>query len=586
MTHNTQPEAPAAGIGAIRKLWRLTPKVQRRQAPVLVLLLIFGTAFEVLGIGLLVPLVNLLANDNVAPSNSVLEPIFRVFGARTQLQMLTVGFTSIGAVMLLKNLYLVGVTHFQNWHMSKIRTSIETRMFERYIRADYNFHLGVNSSTLSRNLITETDQVIGGVLLPTFIFATEALTVAGIATLLLYIEPLGSLALFAFFGVCGITYMRVVSPLISRFGLQRSDLRGKAFRIISETLAGIKPIKVVGRESFFLHRFVLNSEQSVRLAARTDTVQRLPALLIELWGVLGLLVVVFSMLLQGRGATAVLSSLGLFVGASFRFVPSLNRLLIAWQTMKLARPAINVVYGEIEAANVISYVRTPIQLKEELCVRGLSFAYDQQSAAVLNDVTLSLRRGESLGIIGMSGVGKTTLVDLLLGLLSPTSGEISVDGIKIDPEHWSWQSTVGYVPQEIFLADETIRNNIAFGIEPDDISEAKLLKCLMTAQLMEFVQSLPAGLDTETGERGVRLSGGQRQRIGIARALYHEPSLLILDEATSALDLETESELVETLEAIHKEITMIVVSHRFSTLKYCDRIIRLDKGTLSEIGGD
>lgn len=563
-----------------RRVWQFIPQAQRRQAPLLLLLLCAGTAFEVLGVGLLVPLVNLLTNEEVAPQSSSLEPVFRIFGASTQTEMLTVGFGSIGAVILLKNVYLVGVTHFQNWHMSKIRNSIETRMFERYIRIDYKFHLQTNSSTLARNLISEVDQVVGGVLLPTFTFLVEATTVVGIAALLFYVEPAGSLALFIFFGVCGITYIKVVSPVMNRFGLQRTNLRGDLFRIVGETLGGIKQIKVLGRERYFMSRFSFNSERTVRLAARTDTAQRVPAYLIELWGVLGLLVVVFTMLFEGQETAVVVSSLGLFVGASFRFVPSLNRLLLAWQTMRLAKPAIEIVYREIVVTDEIYRPKKPIEFRNELRFENLAFSYDARSQPVLKNVSFSIYRGESLGIIGQSGAGKTTLVDLLLGLLTPTHGKIFVDGVEIDPNEYSWNSVVGYVPQEIFLVDDTIRQNIAFGVELHEISETRLEKSLTTAQLSGFVRSLPDGLDTVTGERGVRLSGGQRQRIGIARALYHEPSLLILDEATSALDVDTESEFIETLEAVHHEITMVVVSHRSSTLKFCDRVARIEDGTL------
>lgn len=578
MRDKSRAVSNGAEFGSLQKLWHLIPRTQRRQGPILLFLLTVGTAFEVLGVGLLVPLINLLTNENAMPSSSTFAPIFRIFGATTQIQMLAVGFASIGLVIFVKNIYLVGATHFQNWYLSRTRNAIETQMFERYLRIDYKFHLHTNSSTLSRNLISEVDQVIGGVLLPTFICAIEATSVIGVMSLLFYVEPVGSTALVVFFGVCGVGYAKVVSPVMNRFGSRRTALRSDLFRIIGETLGGIKQIKVLGRESFFLSRFSLNSERTVQLAARTDTIQRVPAYLIELWGVLGLLVVVYSMLLQGKEAAAVVSSLGLFVGASFRFVPSLNRLLIAWQTIRLARPAIDIVYSELRTTYELHGSKKPIEFKEKLRFQNLSFSYDPQSAPVLRDVTFEIRLGESLGIIGPSGAGKTTLVDLLLGLLSPTHGHIFVDDREVDPNRFSWQSLVGYVAQEIFLVDDTIRNNIAFGIGPDEISDVRVRKSIATAQLEEFIAGLPSGLDTVTGERGVRLSGGQRQRIGIARAMYHQPSLLILDEATSALDIDTEREFIETLEAIHHEITLIIVSHRMSALKYCDRIVRIQDG--------
>lgn len=578
---------PIAGlqpkIGTLQKLWKLIPRAQRRQAPLLLLLLFIGTSLEVVGIGLLVPLVNLLTNENASPDNSILSPVFTLFGATTQLQMLTVGFISIGVVVLVKNVYLICTSYFQNWQVSKIRTSVDTRLFEHYLQANYTFHLGSNSSTLSRNLITEVDQIATQVLGPVFAVVVEGAAILGIMALLIYVEPLASFTLAVFFAMCGITYTKAVSPLINRLGVQRAVLQGEAFRIIAETLGGIKQVKILGRENFFLTRFSANSKNSVRLSARTDTVRRIPAYLVELWGVLGLLVVVFALLLQGKSTVAIVSSLGLFVGASFRFVPALNRILMASQTLKLGKPAIDVVYEEVSGSVAGQASKARINFVSELKFDKISFSYDFEASHVLHNVSLTLVSGESLGIVGRSGSGKTTLVDLLLGLLPPTSGRVIVDGKAIDLTRSSWQSEVGYVPQEIFLIDDTIRNNIAFGIATHEISEAKIEKSIATAQLTGFVNALPNGLDTVTGERGVRLSGGQRQRIGIARALYHEPSLLVLDEATSALDLDLESEFIETLEAIHHQITMIIVSHRMSTLKHCDRIVRLEGGALTEV---
>ena len=578
-----QSTAVQAGSGTLRKLWGLIPRAQRRQGPLLLLSLFIGTALEVIGIGLLVPLVNLLTNDNVSSKDSILGPVFQLFGATTQLQMLTVGFVSIGAVVLMKNIYLVISSYYQNWQLAHIRTSVETRMFNRYLLADYSFHLRTNSSMLSRNLITEVDAVSFGVLAPAVIAIIELSTVVGILALLIYVEPVASLALVAFFAICGVTYIKAVSPLLSRLGRERAALRADAFKTIAEALGGIKQIKILGREDTFKNRFTSISKNSVKLSVRTDTVQRIPSYLVELWGVLGLLVVVFAMLWQGRSSGIIVTSLGLFVGASFRFVPALNRVLGAMQSLRLAKAAVDVVFEEVSRSFQDQSIKQQIHFAREIKFENISFSYHEQSSLVLKDLSLGVTFGESLGIVGPSGAGKTTLVDLLLGLLTPTSGVVTVDGKAVDLSKTTWRSEVGYMPQEIFLIDDTIRNNIAFGIPAREISEEKIRNCVETAQLRDFVSALPDGLDTVTGERGVRLSGGQRQRIGIARALYHEPSLLVLDEATSALDLDTETEFLKTLEAIHKKVTIVVISHRLSTLKYCDRIIRLERGVLTEV---
>jgi len=566
------------------KMWDLIPGPQRRELPVLAVLVLIGTVLEVVGIGLLVPLINLLTRENMPAGSSVLDPVFRWFGASSQIGMLMVGLGLIGAVVLIKNVFLVFVTYLQTRLASRVRASLESRIFAGYIHAEYASHLRVNTAVLIRNLTSEIDQIAQGVLIPVFGLIVEVAAVLGIAVLLFVAEPFGSLALVIFLTLCAFTYMKIVEPFLERFGKERAQLSGEFIKNVTETLGGIKQIKVLGREKFFQSRFGNVSKRVARVNTVSGTMQRIPAYLVELWAVLGLIIVVGAMLYMNSEPQAVVSVLGLFVGASFRFVPSLNRILIATNTLKYARPAIDLVHREISQVesnqpknkSIIHFVRT-------LEFRDVSFAYESGSTDVLHDASFTIASGESLGFIGVSGAGKSTLIDVLLGLLRPLRGQVIVDGNAIDLATSSWQSEAGYVPQDIFLIDDTIRRNVAFGIPDIEISESDLRESLKVAQLFDFVSLLPDGLDTITGERGVRLSGGQRQRIGIARALYHRPSLLVLDEATSALDLETEREFLDALEAVHHKLTMVVVSHRMSTLKYCDRILRLESGRLSEV---
>jgi ABC-type multidrug transport system fused ATPase/permease subunit len=569
--------------GTLQKLWFLIPSAQRKQIPLLLTCLIIGASLEVVGIGLLVPLINLLTDESVAPSSSVLSPLFETFNASTQIQMLTVGFASIGLLVLVKNAYLVAVSYYQNWQILKLKSSIENQMFKGYVNADYAFHLRVNSSLLTRNLTVEVPQVTLGVVGPVMSVAIEGLTVAGIVALLLYFQPTATLVLVAFLILCAVTYTRCVSPLLIRLGEQRTELNARTLKTVVETLGGVKQLKVIGKEKFFQARFATISSESHRVSIRTETIQKVPAYLVELWAVLGLLVVVFTLLLQGVETKSVVSSLGLFVGASFRFVPSFNRILVAAQILKLAKAPIGIVYQEIARQSDTSIAKDSVSFHHSLQFKNVSFSYESTLSPVLEGVSFDIVKGQSIGFVGASGTGKTTLVDLLLGLLAPTSGEVRIDGVPIDLNRHSWKSDVGYVPQEIFLIDDTIRSNIAFGVDPDNISESLLATSVETSQLSGLMKLLPDGLDTVIGERGVRLSGGQRQRIGIARALYHQPSLLVLDEATSALDLETEREFIEAIESVHSRITMVVVSHRMSTLKYCDRVFRVESARLQEI---
>jgi ABC-type multidrug transport system fused ATPase/permease subunit len=567
-----------------RKLWDLIPKAQRRELPVLGVLVFIGTGLEVVGIGLLVPLVNLLTRDNASDNSSVLSPVFNFFGATTQVQMLMVGFGSIGVVVFIKTVYSVFLAYFQYRFTSQVRKSLEEKIFDRYLRIEYGFHVRSNSATLLRNLTSEIDQIANNVLFMVLLMVVEITAVIGILTLLFFIEPVGSLALVIFFAACGVTYTKIIGPVLSRFGNQRTELRGEFIKNITETIGGIKQVKVLGRESFFQNRFVRTSKNVARVEVVANTLQRTPVYLVELWGVLGLIVVVGAMLSQNHDPKTVVSSLGLFVGASFRFVPSLNRIFSTMNSLKYTQAAIEIVHRETSGVgDTNEVVKSKIHFANSLEFCDVSFAYESGTKNVLQRASFNIKFGEALGIIGPSGAGKSTLVDILLGLLTPTNGQVIVDGMPINLAKTSWQSEAGYVPQDIFLIDDTIRRNIAFGVDDKQISEKRILESVEVAQLAEFLSNLPEGLDTITGERGVRLSGGQRQRIGIARALYHEPSLLVLDEATSALDLDTENEFIDALEAVHHRLTMVVVSHRISTLKYCDRVLRIEGGRVTEV---
>jgi ABC-type bacteriocin/lantibiotic exporter with double-glycine peptidase domain len=411
----------------------------------------------------------------------------------------------------------------------------------------------------------------------------EGLAVVGVMLLLMWVEPIPTLILLLFFILCSIFYLRLVSPLLSRLGHDRASYAGETFKIVSETLGGIKEIKVFYRENFFWERFRTNSRRALKVSARRETMNRVPAYLVELWGVLGLLLVIFSLLFQNENTQEVVTSLGLFVGASLRLIPSLNRVLISLQSLKLAKPAVDIVFRELTDDLEFRQPEEVVHFSTQLSFCKVTFSYTSVSEPVIKDASFNLMRGESVGIIGPSGTGKSTLIAILLGLLKPTSGQIIIDGQAIDSNKHLWQTQIAYVPQEIFLLDDTIRNNIAFGVSRDDVSSKKLMQSIEAAQLSDFVATLPSGLDTVVGERGVRLSGGQRQRIGLARALYFEPTVLVLDEATSALDSATETGVLRTLESLRPGVTMIFVSHRPSTLIFCDRKFRLNDGELTEI---
>jgi ABC-type multidrug transport system fused ATPase/permease subunit len=344
---------------------------------------------------------------------------------------------------------------------------------------------------------------------------------------------------------------------------------------------GVKDIQVLGRGDDFSRQFE-NQNLIVQDASLRYTVLRqIGPMWTELLAMSGLTVVVWVMVWQGRAPERIIPLLGLFVIATWRFVPSVNNVISLINSLRYSQPAVESLYNEFEYIKSQSeIVKTQAKFTDKIEMRSLTFSYDNTPAPSLRDVNIVVRKGETVGFIGPSGAGKSTLVDVILGLLPPSSGELLVDGVNLHEQNLEWQSTIGYVAQAIYLTDDTIRRNVAFGIAEKEIDEAALERALKSAQLWDFVESLPEKAHTIVGERGIRVSGGQRQRIGIARALYHEPQVLVLDEATSSLDMETETEVMSAIRALQGFKTILIVAHRLSTVQHCDRVYRIEDATI------
>ena len=351
-------------------------------------------------------------------------------------------------------------------------------------------------------------------------------------------------------------------------------------------MGGVKDVKLLGREDDFLDVFQKHNSNSARMWKLQTTLQNLPRLMFEMLAIIALAILVLTMLYMGRDINSIVPILGLFAAAAFRMMPSITRVLVSLQALRYRFSAIDTLYEEL---NVESIKKTGEEVgssrfMSELTLENVVYHYPSNKASVLNNISLTIKKGESVGFIGMSGSGKSTLVDVILGLLTPTSGTVYVDGLNIQKNLRGWQNQIGYVSQSIFLTDDTLRRNVAFGIADKDIDEAAVLRAIKMAQLDELVSSLPAGIDTIVGERGILLSGGQRQRIGVARCLYHDPEILVLDEATSSLDNSTEKMVMDSITALHGKKTVIIVAHRLSTVEHCDNVFRLKNGQIVEQG--
>lgn len=557
---------------------------QRKSAIVLLGLMLIGMVLEMLGVGLVIPVIALITDESLAKKYVQLQPALDFLGNPNQKTLIA------GAMLLLVAIYIVKTVFlgFLVWKQSRfafgIQASISQRLFTTYLRQPYMFHLQRNSATLIQNATQEVNQFTFGAILPGMGLMTEGLVVIGLALLLLLVEPLGAIAVVVMLGGAVFIFHGITRRKVTAWGVARQFHDRLRLQHLQQGLGGAKDVKLLGREADFLGQYKTHSDHNALIGQRMQTLGQLPRLWIELLAISALAALVLIMIAQGKSVGAIATMLGLFTAAAFRLMPSVNRILNFTQSIRYGLATTNTLCAELklDASAPDLTCGTAAAQWEEIRLRNVSFTYPNAPAPALDNLSLTIQRGETIGFTGSSGSGKSTLVDVVLGLLTPNAGQILVGSEDIQANLRGWQNQVGYVPQSIYLTDDTLRRNIAFGLADDKIDDTAVVRAIRSAQLEEFVATLPKGHETIVGERGVRLSGGQRQRIGIARALYHDPAMLVLDEATSALDTATEQGVMEAITALHGTKTILIVAHRLSTVEHCDRLYRLENGILAE----
>ena len=475
----------------------------------------------------------------------------------------------------------------------QVKEHIGKKLFYGYMYKTYEFFLQHNSSSLIRNLTVEVANV-GVILRACMTVFVDGIVMIAMLFLLLFIEPIGTVTSFCLLFGFSYVYQYLTKENLIYYGNQRQFHDGKRIQHIQQGISSIKNVKILNKEKIFLSWFSKHNSAGVTAERYQYIMASMPRLFLEFVVVIGLAGIVAVQIFNGKSLESISVVLGVYAVAIFRLLPSFNRLLAASQQIRFCWPSYKIVNEELRKIQDFddgdsSYLQD-LNLKEvpkfsdKINVKNLSFKHLGVKNYALKNIDIEIIRGNFVGIIGGSGAGKSTLVDLLLGLLVPLEGAIEVDNVNIQNYIKSWQSQLGYVPQHIDLVDDTIRNNIAFGVRRKEINETFLEKAVNSSQLNYFINDLPDGLDTIIGEHGVRLSGGQRQRIGIARALYMDPKILILDEATSALDVDTEAEIMNTISSLHRKKTVILVSHRLQTLVNCDIIYQIEAGSIIHSG--
>ena len=503
--------------------------------------------------------------------------------------------------LLVLSLFVVKavVTAYSMWEGYRFSYRVQVDVGQRLLRAllsrDYEFFLGQNSAVLVKTATTEVLLLAGGVLIPLVSFVAQTLVVATVVLVVASVSPGSALLAFALVTIATGGFYAIVSRRLTRWGKLREQRLSDMHRVVHQAVSGIKAVKTHASEHAYLRAFTQIGHEYAGLNTRYQVAGATPPMLIELMlfgGVIGLIIYFAT---SGANLLAVLPTLGVFAVAAYRILPSARKAFADLVTIRYHWPCVDLIEQEIDMTERVSIVE-PTQnqraahaevprLSASISLTRVSYRYPSGATDAIRDVTLTIPHGSHVALVGRSGAGKSTIVDIVLGLLSPSSGSVSIDGVTLNRDNvGSWLAQIGYVPQQVFLADATLAENVAFGVAPDKIDRDRVWRAVENVQLGNVVRSLPFGIDTPVGENGARLSGGERQRLGIARALYREPRLLVLDEATSALDTITEQKVNEDVLAACRDMIVVIVAHRLSTVRHCDQLVLISQGAINCIG--
>lgn len=565
----------------------LTPK-QLRQCAFIVLAMVIGAVLEAVGIGAILPFISIMGQSDFLIGHPQIAQYAGLFGITTHIGFLMASAAVLIFVYILKNVYLAWETKLQIDFSMKNQIYYSRQLMANYLSKPYLYHLDHNSATLLRNVNGAGVIVFGNILLPTFTLLTEMITAVTIWAMLVIADAFTAIVVAGILGMILYGLIKAFRRRIAHQGVVQNDCSAQYMKWVNQGLGAIKETKVLRKESFFLEQFSQGYRAYGDANRKFMFINQIPRMMIETLVVGGLLLLIIVKLALGSAPLDIVPLLGVLALAAFRLMPSANRIVNLSNGIEFQMPLFNELYGEFlaikerrmtQAADVLAAADQKISFQHQIKVQNLGFQYPEGKQDVLQDVSFTIPKGKFVGVVGPSGAGKTTFVDILLGLLNPAKGSIIVDDTDIQTNIRGWQANLAYVPQSIYLIDGTIRENIALGVAEAEIDDALVERVLRMAELYDFVRELSDGLYTMVGERGVKLSGGQRQRIGIARALYQRPEVLVLDEATSALDNETEKSITDTILKLKGQITIIAIAHRISTLTDCDFKIKFEDGT-------
>ncbi|MBQ6415742.1 MAG: ABC transporter ATP-binding protein [Butyrivibrio sp.] len=581
-------------VSLLAKINYIFDKKQKGQLIILAVLILIGGVVETLGVSMMIPVISVILKPESLhrqiEKREILQNIVNVLGLNTDLKLASALLISLIFLFIFKNLYLLFLVYKQNTFISRARNDMISRVMREFLNRPYEDYLGADIPTVFR--ITDSDiPKTFTLMLSLLSLSTEMVVSICLGIVLLAVNWQMTVLILVVLVILTLIITKILKPRLNTIGRKNQETQSRIAKWRIQAIYGLKDVKVLNRQDFFIRNYYESGRIGADIDRNYTVLNNIPRLLIETVFISVVLLYVLIYLVNGGDAKALLPQITAFGMAAIRIMPSANRINTYLTQIAYNQYRLDFVYNNLtESMKMEKEMRAErakvagpaLHLEKEIELKNITFHYPDSEDNIFTDANMMVPRGKSVGIIGPSGAGKSTIVDILLGLLHVKSGEILCDGSNIFSNYESWLAQIGYIPQSIYLVDESIRDNIAFGIDADQINDDRIWEVCEEAQLADFIRTLPEGLDTRIGDRGVRLSGGQRQRIGIARALYHNPEILVFDEATSALDNETEAAVMEAINSFHGKKTMIIIAHRLNTIANCDIIYEVKDEKIKE----
>lgn len=576
-------------IEMIKKLIFLMNKRERHQLPVLFLEIILGALLETVGISAILPIINVLINPNIISGDGYIAKLYEAGRFDSLYSFEITLMITVICFFIIKNLFLFLMRYHQNFFVNKGQQSLTQRLMKTYFSQPYIYFTKKNPADLQRNVSADVGKCYQTVL-SILTIVTQGCVAVMLVGFLMISDWMITMLILGLIIVTMLIFLKITHHLNIRYGNISREQGEKVIQWINQSFGGIKEVKLFNRERFFLTKIDNAYSQSATAECMVNVISSVPNMIMELISICAIMIAAIVKIQMGGDLNEFVSVLAAFALAAIRLIPTVGNVSLSINRVAFNKASIQGIFDELKSLERnnnndvhIDSGCDKIIFKDKIMIDNVCFRYPEGEKNVLTDVSFEILRGQSVAFIGPSGAGKTTMADIILGILTPSSGSIKVDGENITSNIQGWYKQIGYIPQSIYLMDDSIRNNIAFGLGESEIDDDKVWKALRRAQLEEFVRELPDGLDTNLGDRGIRCSGGQRQRLGIARALYDDPEFLILDEATSALDNDTERAIMEAIDGLKGKKTILIIAHRLSTTKNCDIIYKIESENVMRV---